>query len=271
VSDERYPAASGIPHDIAVERGVCGARRKNEDAPCEGPRDAEGRSICGRHCGSKNRRGYPCSQHPRANGRCNNHGAKSLAGVASPRWKHGRDSGLTSVLTGTDLERFEDAMSDPAWIEMREEMALLHTLLLDALERAQVGQLGPLWDELAGQWRRFRVAQRSGESGAAAGALTRVGEIIDRGAESWRAHEEVGHLIERKRKMAETERRRITEAEHMISAARALAFAGAVVASVRRRVGERLGGTEDEREILANVSADLAALVHQDIGGRSAG
>ncbi|CAA9463032.1 MAG: hypothetical protein AVDCRST_MAG02-2584 [uncultured Rubrobacteraceae bacterium] len=47
---------SGIPYDIAVKRGICGAQRKNEDASCQLPRD----------------------EHGHQNGRCNYHGSKSL-------------------------------------------------------------------------------------------------------------------------------------------------------------------------------------------------
>jgi hypothetical protein len=233
------------------------AARKNEDAPCAGPRDAEGRSICGRHCGSKNRQGYPCSQHSMSNGRCRTHGGKSLIGAASPRFKHGRNSRYSSVLCGTALSRYEDALQDPAHVELKNELALIDALLMDALERSQLGRLGSLWDELLSSWESFRVAERNGDTAAAGRALRRIGEIATEGAAAHRAQVEVVDLIERKRRLAESERRRLLDENQMISAARALAFAGAVVAVVRRHV--------DDRATLAAISADLAQLVHQDL------
>jgi hypothetical protein len=44
-------------------------------------------------CGAKTRSGAPCKNAPIGDtGRCRMHGGKSLAGVASPRYKHGRYS-----------------------------------------------------------------------------------------------------------------------------------------------------------------------------------
>jgi hypothetical protein len=40
-------------------------------------------------CGAKNRRGLPCRRAPMLNGRCSNHGGKSLKGFAHPNFKHG--------------------------------------------------------------------------------------------------------------------------------------------------------------------------------------
>ena len=59
-------------------------------------------------CGRRNRRGEPCAL-PQAHGvpdkrvgACSRHGGASPAGVASPGWKHGRDSRAPSVV-GSDI------------------------------------------------------------------------------------------------------------------------------------------------------------------------
>jgi hypothetical protein len=43
-------------------------------------------------CNAKTRAGGLCQNAPMANGRCRMHGGKSLRGIASPRYKHGRYS-----------------------------------------------------------------------------------------------------------------------------------------------------------------------------------
>src|SRR5262245_53115189 len=43
-------------------------------------------------CGAKTRAGTPCQARPCPNGRCRVHGGLSLAGVASPSYKHGKRS-----------------------------------------------------------------------------------------------------------------------------------------------------------------------------------
>ena len=72
----------------------------------------------GRSCGAKTRAGTPCQRAPMMNGRCSKHGGKSLAGFASPRFKHGcycrdfftRVTGTVSVLreAGAVVETMEE-------------------------------------------------------------------------------------------------------------------------------------------------------------------
>jgi hypothetical protein len=45
-----------------------------------------------KRCGAKTRSGGTCRNWAMANGRCRLHGGKSLAGPASPSFKHGRHS-----------------------------------------------------------------------------------------------------------------------------------------------------------------------------------
>jgi len=62
-------------------------------------------------CDAKTRAGGLCQNAPMANGRCRMHGGKSLRGIASPRFKHGRYSkDLVARLAGRYLEEHpEDA------------------------------------------------------------------------------------------------------------------------------------------------------------------
>ena len=48
-------------------------------------------------CGAKTRRGTPCLRAPMLNGRCSNHGGKSLKWVAHPNYKHGRYSKYSGI------------------------------------------------------------------------------------------------------------------------------------------------------------------------------
>lgn len=43
-------------------------------------------------CGAETRSGKPCRRAPMENGKCSNHGGKSLGGRAHPNYKHGRYS-----------------------------------------------------------------------------------------------------------------------------------------------------------------------------------
>lgn len=202
---------------------------------------------------------------------CYHHGGRSLAGPQNPAWRDGARSKLTSVLTGTNLASFEEALNDPAYVEMREQMAYLRVMFYDAAERAQVGRVSELWDGLAKQWDLFNKPGPEKAPERSAGALREIGRVIREGVAAHRASLESMDIIERQRKLAETERRRVAEEQQTISAARALAFAGSVFALMRQALAEHVGGTEEEMLIVAAIRAGIEERIRADVDGRRSG
>lgn len=242
---------------------LCLARRRNEDGPCQNPRRS-----CLLHCNADTRDGGRCPTAPNANTlRCRMHGGTQAIAAGNPNFRHGLNSRYSSVLTGTSIERFEEAMNDPAYMESREEIALLDTMLMDALDRSQIGHQGEMWEELGSRAHQYQVALRRGDPVHADNHLQTILEIAEEGALAHRATIEARDIIERKRKVKDSERKRIVDENQSISAARAMALVGAVVATVRKH----LEGREDGRELLAAISADLTALIHADVTGGSRG
>jgi len=65
-------------------------------------------------CGAKTRAGGICAKPAMANGRCNNHGGKSLSGINAPSFRHGRHSKALAKLDADIGDRLEDpALLDP--------------------------------------------------------------------------------------------------------------------------------------------------------------
>jgi len=227
-----------------------------------------GEGFTGAKCGATTRRGTSCLQPAMGNGRCRMHGGKSLAGVAHPNFRHGRNSKLSAVLQGTDLERFEDAIEDPAYVEMREQMALLHMYLMDAVERSQEHRPGELWERLERQRKLFLTPGPERNPEQSNKALGETWRIVRQGVDVHRATQEALDIVERQRKLAETERKRISEENQSISVARALAFAGAVFTLVREAVANHVGGTEEERAIIEHIRAGIAERISTHVDGR---
>jgi len=260
---ETGPVVLGVPYDEAVSRGICGARRKDEDGPCRGPRDGRGMSACGRHCGAKNSRGYPCSKHGLENLRCRNHGGRSLVGPDSPRWEHGRDSKMAPIFTGPAMEHYEAARRDPRYLELRENIAILETLKAEELAAAAVGRGGAFIRELGEAWERATSADAAKDPKGAGAALREVGRLITGGVERDKAYGRALDVIERHRKTTETERRRVVDQERTITQAQAMSYAAAYNALLR----ESLAGEPNEREVLARFNAGAARLVSEYVAG----
>ncbi len=207
-------------------------------------------------CSAKSKRSGERCKKDAVKGRevCHIHGGKSLAGTASPSWKDGSRSKYRPVFSDEQLEHFEALIKSGRYLELGEDIAAIDTLVLVELKRAKVGEGGHLWRELRDVWRGFDQAQRGGDMGAAARHLSRVGRLITEGTERRAALDEVKDLLERKRKLAESERRRLAESQQMIHATQALAFAAALNAVVKRHVRDPA--------VLTAIGDDIARIVH---------
>lgn len=131
-----------------------------------------------------------------------------------------------------------------------------------------MGRHTELWGSLGRQWHAFTTPGPESDPERSSAALREMGRIIREGAETHHAQGEVLELIERTRKVAESERRRVADERQSISAARALAFAGSVFALMREALGRHIGGTEEEGLIIDDIRVGLAERIRADVDGR---
>ena len=206
---------------------------------------------------SKRRPGERCEAWA-MNGKevCYHHGGKSPVGAGSPHFRDGARSKAGAIFTGDALEHYEVARTDDRYLELREDLAVLDTLFVQALKEAKIGQGGALWKELRRAWAHFRAVPAS-DVDATSAARTEVNRLIKDGVDRYKAQEHALGILESKRRTTETERRRILDQERTITQVQAMSFVAAIVALMR----EAVAGEENEREILARFHTGVARLV----------
>jgi hypothetical protein len=183
-------------------------------------------------CGAKTRAGTLCRRAPMPNGRCSKHGGKTPRGVASPNFKHGLYS---KSMPERLAERFGAALADSELLELRREAALLTALAEDALQRIGTGETGELWRRLRKLWARLERATEAERPHA----LAAIGEAIESGATDAAAMGDVRAILRDRMRVVESERRRLVEANQMVSVERFMAFVGALSAAVSSEVPDR--------------------------------
>lgn len=161
------------------------------------------------------------------------HGGKSKVGPALPQW----DTGIRSKwLPKRLMEDYRATLDNPDKLVLDEDIALIEARLGDLLRRVDSGESGRLWSELREARQAYAKAKRSKDPVEKDEAINTMCELIDRGHLDSAAWAEIAGFIERRRKLVESERKRLVEAQQVIHVAQAAALMALMVDAVQRHV-----------------------------------
>lgn len=210
----------------------------------------------GKRCGAKTRGGGTCKNWAMPNGRCRLHGGMTPGGIASPHFRNGRHS---RYLPARLLDRYRESVADPELLNLRSDIAVLDARISELLASVDAGESGRLWRLLSSLRRDFLAAQRAEDKQGMADAMAELLNAVARGAQDWERWQEVADFLERRRRLVESEQKRLVAMQQMVTAEQAMTLVAALAASVREAVLERVDA-DVGRAILSRVQADLARL-----------
>lgn len=190
---------------------------------------------------------------------CYHHGGKTPTGVALPQTRTGRYS---KYLPERLAERYEQAASDPDLLALREDVALLDARLSQLLSKADAGESAEAWKRIRKALKDYQKARAGGKPERKKETLYALEDAIEKGGSDLEVWEEIASHLEMRRKLTESERKRLIEMNQMVRADQAMTLVAALVATVRRHV--------TDRDQLAAISSDISSLMVAD-GGRAFG
>jgi hypothetical protein len=164
---------------------------------------------------------------------CRHHGGKTPLGPASPHWVDGR---FSRILPKRLLDDYLTSLNDPEKLALEAELAVIDARIKDVLSRVDSGESGRLWSELRVAWDSSAATRRAGDLDEMDVRLRVVGELITAGHTDWAAWADVLNLIRDRQRLVESERKRLVEAQQVISVDQAMAVLGLLVDAVRRHV-----------------------------------
>ncbi len=190
-------------------------------------------------CGAKTRSGGRCKRAGTGvGGRCKFHGGATPVGPAAASWKHGRHS---KHLPQQLLERYLAASADPDLTSLRDEVALIDVRISQLLEA--LGETGNLrlWKDARTKLDAFKAAgaKKKVGVGEARTALQELDDLIDAGLSAAATWDELRETLDLRRKMAESETKRLKDLQQMITVQQALAVIALVVTEVKKHVTDR--------------------------------
>lgn len=186
----------------------------------------------------------------REGGRCRLHGGASLSGMAAPSFRDGRYS---KYLPAQLKERYADARADETLLSLRDEVALLDTRLMDIVSKLDTGEGLDLWVELKAIYQAILSANEADDPEGTVQSLARMGKILEQGAAQERVWAKIVPLLDQRRKLVESERKRLVELQQVITVEKAMVLVSALVNAVSRRV--------QNRAILSAISADFGHIL----------
>ena len=188
------------------------------------------------------------------NGRCRVHGGKSLSGISHPNYKTGK---YVKSLPRRYFENYENALRDPNYLKLSNEIALLDSRLSELISQIDNKTSSTIFGELVSKVNKMEKAQaiivrsqniqdedqrKLVQEKANIDFLESVADIArlsKSGAKEWYIWSDITDLIEKRRRLVETERRLLIDMQMLINTQDVMVLLDAVMESVRRNVTNR--------------------------------
>ena len=168
-----------------------------------------------------------------SNGRCYMHGGKHPRGIASPHLKHGRYS---KDIPTRLAARYHEALTDPELLSLREDIALVHSVITCLLSEAQGGDVHPAWIEVKQWYEALNEAIAGDNEPKLIKAISELGRVIEPNYQARLALDEALSQIDRKSQLTDKERRALIDRQKVISIERVMLFVGVVMAGLKESV-----------------------------------
>jgi len=219
--------------------------------------DSKGETAVCPQCG----KARPCGgQRVTGSKRCKLHGGKSLVGPAHPSYTTGKYS--TKWIPANLVEFVEGLSNDEDLLSGLEELRVLKGRFWQLFAR-QAGI--NVFEALAKAWGEFERAMKLPDSDPdkqdkTQASLGELNKLIKTGGNEGKRFEEIYRLGQQLVMMQESERRRRTDAQNILTADQAMVFVSKVMNSITKHVKEN-ADTTTARLILAGITADIVGLV----------
>jgi hypothetical protein len=180
------------------------------------------------------------------------------AGETQPRgpMAHSYVHGKYSRLLPDGLkEAYERSRTDPNLLSAREELHVFDAMVTEAVRGLEEDLSLAAWKRAKAGVEEALKALKARNTGAAYVALSEVSGLLQNGHAGKLARMEVASLIERRTRLAESERKRELEAQQYVAVERVLVLIDAVASIVRQHI--------DDPRVLNAVASELGRLVNR--------
>lgn len=186
---------------------------------------------------------------------CSFHGGRMPKGPLAKNYKHGKYSGS---LPGKLLGAYHHSLHDPQIVSMSDALALCDSRI-DELTKELEEADGP-GDTITRARSKLREALRCNEGSARDGHLSTLQDILERGASADQIWDRILQAIEGRRRVAETESRRIVSMGQAVPIQKVVEIIGMISQAMRNTVLTH-ADRETANLILRDASRDVQRII----------
>jgi len=154
------------------------------------------------------------------------------------------------------LARYQEAANDKNLLSLHHEIAVVEARITDIMIRVDTGEAGTHWQLVNGIFVDIMTAIRKQDSGTIIEAVNKGLRISDKGVNDYAAWNEIGNLFEQRRRLSESERKRLVEMENIVTAEQALMLMVAISDIIRKAIPDQV--------IVNQISYELSRLMNAE-------
>lgn len=207
-------------------------------------------------CGAQLRKkpGSICQKRPvKGKRRCRLHGGKSPGGMASARFKHGR----YSLYIPMDLrKRYEQSRHDPELLSHEPDLRLMDIHLQSLLKQLNKTEGLEAFAQVKKVWKEFQKAKSAKDQIAMSKGAEKIDQLFKQGVSADGIWSKIREVVETRRRILESENRRIRDSQATMSCEQVLGLVELVVDILRKSV-QKYADRIIAQQILAQVSNDI--------------
>jgi len=199
-------------------------------------------------CTAIKRDGSPCHMWAiKGSTKCKYHGGKSPKSIASPHFKTGRYS---RYLPKGLIAKFEEGQNDSELLSLRNSIALADARVKSLMEQLPQNGDGDLTQKQARRLSQDLLDHLDAERYDEARALAvKVQQFVEEGQNATRTWREINVTLETRRRLSESEQRRLVAMNQAISVESALSLVTTLAGIVRKYVSDRAALNEIANEL----------------------
>jgi len=136
------------------------------------------------------------------------------------------------------LARYQESQEDPDILSHQDDLALVDARIADLLGRTEEGEAGGLWRGMRASFHSLQVAINQKNAVSVLGILATMDSILEQGEQGWAAWDEIKSMLELRRRLAEGERKRLVEMQHVVKVEEVATLVMVIADIIRRNVDD---------------------------------